>query len=117
MKVQNLRTDPKQGDLLGLLHNLNERETLMRKLYLKFLAFAGLALSTSLAAPLQSGNACETCVQLDPGSAIVYGCMGADEGSNYCFPTDQGCYMGSFCYVSDDECVDYPWLPGCPTSA
>lgn len=89
----------------------------MKKLYLKLLAFAGLAVSTGMAAPLQSGAACETCVQLDPGSAIVYGCMQADEGSNYCFPTDQGCYMGSWCYVSDDECQDYPWLPGCPTSA
>lgn len=66
-----------------------------------------------------TAEACEYCVHLDPGSAIIYGCKQAEqgeEGSTSCWPTDQGCYISAdYCFVgsNDDYCTANPWDSTC----
>ena len=74
---------------------LNRRRSVIRLLVLAALITACVAL-----VPKDGAEACVTCVRLDPGSAIKYGCMQVQQGDVGCTPTDVGCRMaGVWCRV------------------
>jgi hypothetical protein len=89
---------------------------LLTKIAVKFLflvlfssVLAGTVLHTR-------ASACETCVQLETGGQIWYGCAQeyGNLGMEECVPEDTHCYTaGRQCDPTPGNCQEYPYQPGC----